>query len=194
MPRQQASVPTEPRPSSIDRAKRHFACSETHRRVSRGAAHRGPWRAQAGAATIESVLAIGAFVIAFAGVMEIVGATFETDRMGRAAQAAARVLALDKTIHGDQDKMKERACEAIRRELQKDATFDCWTTWTRYGIQPNVDPSELPATLDLALDPTGYSGEMVLVRIGWSRDLLSFEQSSDSSVSMVAMGLARAEP
>ena len=144
--------------------------------------------------TIESVLAIGAFVIALAGVMEIVGATFETDRMGRAAQAAARVLALDKTILNDLDKMKARACEAIRAEFDKDPAFDCWAQWPDYKIQPNVDPSELPATLALGDDPTGSSGEMVLVRIGWSRDLLSFEQSSDSSVSMVAMGLARAEP
>lgn len=144
--------------------------------------------------TIESVLAIGAFVIAFAGVMEIVGATFQTDHMDRAAQAAARVLALDKTILNDQDEMKTRACEAIRNELDLDSGIDCWVDlWPKYRIQPNVDPSDLPTTLDLNLDPTGYSGEMVLVRIGWKRPLLSFEPSS-TSVSMVAMGLARAEP
>ena len=144
--------------------------------------------------TLESVLAIGALVIAIAGVMGIMGAAFESDRMDRAAQAAARVLALDKTILNDLDKMETRACEAIRAELDKDPDFDCWAEWPEYRIQPNVDPSELPVTLALRDDPTGSSGEMVLVRIGWSRDLLSFEQSSDSHVSMVAMGLARAEP
>ena len=149
--------------------------------------------------TIESVLAIGAFVIAFAGVMEIVGATFQTDHMDRAAQAAARVLALDKTILADATKREERACEAIRNELQKDSTFVCWAKpgiqgeWSKYAIQPNVNPSELPATLALTDNPATFSGEMVLVRIGWSRDLLSFEPAS-TPLEMVAMGLARAEP
>ena len=150
--------------------------------------------------TIESVLAIGAFVIAIAGVMEIMGAAFESDQMDRAAQAAARVLALDKTILNDQTEMEERACEAIRAELDLDSGIDCWMDlWPEYRIQPNVNPSELPATLALDQDPSGSSGEMVLVRIEWSRDLLSFEQSSNPGnstgpISMVAMGLARAEP
>lgn len=146
--------------------------------------------------TIESVLAIGAFVIAFAGLMEIVGATFQTDQMDRAAQAAARALALDSTILNDDARRKARACQAIIDELGKESTFDCWATWPNSKIQPNVNPSELPATLALDQDPSGTSGEMVFVRIGWSRALLSFEQSSTpgSTVSMVAMGLARAEP
>ena len=145
--------------------------------------------------TTESVLAIGTFVIAFAGLMEIVGATFQTDQMDRAAQAAARALALDSSILHDGAKLKERACDAIIDELDKDPAFDCWGTW-KHKIQPNVNPSELPATLALDQDPAGFSGEMVFVRIGWSRALMSFEQSStpDDPVSMVAMGLARAEP
>ncbi|MCY4453798.1 MAG: hypothetical protein OXC01_17795 [Immundisolibacterales bacterium] len=143
--------------------------------------------------TTESVLAIGTFVIAFAGLMEIVGVTFQTDQMDRAAQAAARALALDSSILHDDAKRKERACDAIIDELDKDPAFDCWDKWPDSKIQPNVNPSELPATLALNQDPAGSSGEMVFVRIGWSRDLMSFEQSS-TSVSMVAMGLARAEP
>ena len=193
MDRQPSLALAEPRFSATDRAKWAFGCSEAHRRASRAATNCDPWRAQAGVATIESAITIGALVIAFIGVMEILGAGFESDRMDRAAQVAARVLALDKTILTDRTMREQRACEAIRDELQLDPAFDCWTAWPESKIQPEVNPSELPATLDLTKDPATFSGEMVLVRIGWSRAPLSFEHLP-GSVPMVAMGLARAEP
>lgn len=157
--------------------------------VAREDTARGFWRGRAGAVSIEAVLAIGVFVLGFAGLMEIVGATFETDRMGRAAHAAARALALNPNATPQAD----FACSAIRRELVLDATFDCTTEWT-INIDSSVSPAELPATLDAAVGSN--SGDMVLVRIGWTRGPWSFAQSTPpaSPTSLVAIGLARSEP
>ena len=130
-------------------------------------------------------------VVGFGGLMEIVQASYTDDRMGRAARAAARALALDPSAN---------ACAAIRREFHLADDFDCGA-WT-LNVDRGVSPSALPATLDAAV--TTGTGDMVLVRIGWSRDVWSFDEALQDAnadddaadagtVPMLAIGLARCE-
>ena len=128
--------------------------------------------------------------------MEIVDASYTTDRMARAARAAARALALDANAN---------ACAAIRREFHLAEKFDCGAKWA-ITVDHGVSPTALPATLDASA--TAGAGEMVLVRITWTRDLWSFidaveddtESDDDEAVAtpglmtLVAIGLARSEP
>ena len=140
-------------------------------------------------------------VVGFAGLMEIVQACYTDDRMSRAARAAARVLALNPSA-GDPSAV---ACTAIRRELRLAEDFDCNTAWT-LTVDRGVSPSTLPATLDTSVATD--TGDMVLVRIGWNRELLSFgepvrdanaeegtedDEAGTRTVSEIAMGLARCE-
>jgi hypothetical protein len=139
---------------------------------------------------IETAIALVILVVGFAVLMEIVQASYTDDRMSRAARAAARALALNPAAD---------ACAAIRRELHLAADFDCGTRWT-LTVDHGVSPKTLPATLDA--EATTGTGDMVLVRIGWNRELRSFggllgdanADDGDESVPAVAMGLARCEP
>ena len=147
-------------------------------------------------------------VVGFAGLMEIVHASFTDDRMGRAARAAARALALDPSAARALALDPSAACAPIRRELRLADDFDCDTAWT-LKVDLGVSPGALPATLDAGVTPG--TGDMVLVRIGWSRGMWSFggsakdahtddglEDADDDApgagtVPMVAIGLARCE-
>ena len=139
---------------------------------------------------IESAIAVMFLIVGFAGVMEIVHAGYTHDRIARAARAAARTLALDPTVD---------ACAPIRRELDLEDDFDCLTASWTLRVDRGVAVDALPATLDA--DATEGSGDMVLVRIGWNRELWSsdvFAQNADDAadagtVSVVAIGLARCE-
>ena len=87
----------------------------------------------------------------------------EADRMGRAARAAARALALDQSNDW---------CAAVRRELHLDADFDCDAAWT-VSIDHRVSPAALvdgapPAVIPLDAPLTSGGGELVLVRIEWA--------------------------
>ena len=137
---------------------------------------------------LESALGITILVIALSVLMEIVNTVYASDRMERAARAAARALALDANAD---------ACAAIRRELHLADEFDCGAAWT-LTIDHGVSPSTLPATLDAAAQ-TG-AGSLVLVRIGWTHDgwaLPGFgsddEHQELGAVTQIAMGLARSE-
>ena len=156
-------------------------------------------RGQSGAASVEAAITIGAFVFAFAGLMEVVGATYENDAMERAAQAAARAVALSPFSPNP----KDVACAAIRGELQYDDAFICTTKWPNFTVDKDVKPDELPDRLlenGTVKAVGGNTGDMVLVRIPWSRNLFSFEAGYDPDAAVpvtetkVAMGLARAEP
>ena len=159
---------------------------------------------------IESALALFILVVALAGLMEIVNTAYANDRMGRAARAAARALALDP----DANDHAAVYCPAIRRELHLDEDFDCDDAWT-VVVDHGVGPAELPATLDARV-ATG-TGELILVRIEWTRrpwsfpDLVPATQAAtvdpDSNpgpggatppspplTTRVAVGLARCEP
>ena len=161
-----------------------------------GAALRRFRRGDRGGVAIESAIAIVILVVGFAGLMEIVQASYADDRMARAARAAARVLALNPSAD---------ACSAIRRELDLAEDFDCDTAWS-LTVELGVSPNSLPATRgDSATEGTG---DMVLVRIGWNREAFSFggggheaDDSEDTeddaaeieTVPMVSIGLARCE-
>ena len=153
-----------------------------------------------GGTTIETAVAIAIAVATFAVLMEIVSTAFESDRMGRAARAAAQATALDPNAD---------ACAAIRRELRLADGFDC-AAW-EITVHQGVLPSNLADALRSGSpDP---SGDMVLVRIDWSRAVRSLanfvpaanavedtggddpdESSRPGLVSGIAIGLARSEP
>ena len=184
-----------PRPQAGGRARGFRAAG------LRGAL-RGFRRGQRGATTIETAIAIVILVVGLAGLIEIVNASYTTDRMARAARAAARALALN----GNAD-----ACAAIRREFRLDDEFNCGAKWT-ITVDQGVSATALPATLDAGA--TAGTGDMVLVRITWTRDLWSFidavpevnaveddtESDDDEAtpnpglMTLVAIGLARSEP
>ena len=174
-----------------------------HGSMGLGAAIRRFWRGEHGGVAIESAIAIVILVVGFAGLMEIVQASYVDDRMARAARAAARSLALDPGA--DSEASKANACVAIRRELDLAEDFPCETAWELIP-ELGVSPNSLPATLGDSA--TAGTGDMVLVRIKWNREALSFagdgheaDDSEDTeddaakikTVPMVAIGLARCE-
>ena len=157
-----------------------------------------------GGATIESAVSLLILVVGFASLMEIVQACYTDDWMSRAARAAARELALNPVA--DDASAKTVACTAIRRELRLAEDFDCNTAAWTLTVDRGVSPSTLPATLDASV--TTGTGDMVLVRIGWNRESLSFDgfvrdanaedsteddESGTGTVSETAIGLARCE-
>ena len=75
------------------------------------AAAAGFLRGERAVVAIESAIALMVLVVGFGGLMEIVQASYTDDRMGRAARAAARALALDPSDPS------ANACAAIRREF-----------------------------------------------------------------------------
>ena len=148
-------------------------------------------RGEHGAAALETAVAVVVLVVGLGALMEIVRAAYTEDRMGRAARAAARALALNPAAD---------ACVPIRRELRLAGDFDCAAAWT-LRVDLGVDPGSLPATPDA--DAAAGSGDMVLVRVGWSRVRFSFgglnqavdpdDEADTGTVPMVAVGLARCE-
>ena len=144
-------------------------------------------RGERGSAAIESAIGITVLVISLSMLMEIVNTVYASDAMSRAARAAARALAIDSQAD---------ACAAIRRELGLSADFDCGTAWD-LTVDHGVSPLNLPAPLD-AEAQTG-TGALILVRIGWSHQPFSFDDSvpddgqEAGAVAKVAMGLARCE-
>ena len=164
-------------------------------RAATGAALRRFGRCEHGGVAIESAIALFVLVVGFAGLMSIVDAALTSDRMGRAARAAAHALAL----HPNND-----WCAAIRRELRLDEDFDCDAAWN-VTVAHGVGPAALPATLD-ANAPEG-TGDMVLVRIEWSPPLVvpagsragrergrAGNSPAPRPATRVAMGLYRCEP
>ena len=150
-----------------------------HRTFRTRRAHRFLARGQRGSTTIEAAIGITLLVVSLGGLMESVGTVFDSDRMSRAARAAARSLALNPAAD---------ACAAIRTELRLPADFVCTSKWT-LDIDRDLAPSDLTATsTDLTtLDPNSAlagSGDMVLVRIGTLGD----------SPDLISMALARSEP
>ena len=142
-------------------------------------------RRRCGAVAIETAIGMTVFVVAFAVLMEIVGAVYSRDELARAARAAARALAIDSTAD---------ACAAVRRELNVGEDYDCLTMETYHEIAPEM----LPATLDAP--PVEGSGELVLVTIGWTGppwSLSAFSQGGDGQnagdIQGIVMGVARRE-
>ena len=167
----------------------------TVRRLRRAA--RGFLREKRASVAIEAAIAITVLVLGFGALMEIVRTSYADDRMGRAARAAARALALDPAAD---------ACAAIRGELRLAGDFACSTqssgaqsSGVSVRVDRGVNPTTLPATLDAAA--TTGTGDMVLIRIGWTREPWRFggilrdanAANATTTVPMTAMGLARCE-
>ena len=153
------------------------------------------WRREHGGVAIETAVAISLAVAAFAGLVEIVNTAFESDQMNRAARAAAQATALDPNAD---------ACAAVRREIGLAGDFDCAAL--AITVHRDVLPSNLADALGSGV--LAATGEMVLVRIDWSRAGWSLpnvvpaanatEDDADESpgsglVSHIAIGLARSE-
>ena len=161
-------------------------------------------RRERGSVAIESALALVVLIGAFAALMHVVGTVYADDRLGRAARAAARALALDAAAD---------PWAALRRELGLSAGADCpawslsagrghatcggWTLEVVHGISP--------AALGTGTGVTADGGELVLVRLSapagpWSVGGFravgdGSEAAADTNASKaVAIGLARCEP
>ena len=122
--------------------------------------------------------------------MAIVHAAYTDDRMGRAAHAAARAVALETNTSLTQAVLVPIACNAIKRELDLEADFDCATTWT-----VTITTGLAPTALATGVNSDGETGDMVLVELGWSQ--LPWARAAallEGSGAGTATGVARREP
>ena len=165
---------------------------------------------------VEGAIAISILVAAFTGLMAMVQEVYTTDRLERAARAAARAIALNAGAD---------PCAAIRREFGLAEEFDCSERW-QITVHEGLSPSDLSAAPRDGSAASAASGEMVMVRIAWSRGSEATDDPSDDEtdtdpetlngadisgqgddppepeepdldagpVPMVAMGVARREP
>ena len=134
-------------------------------------------RAERASVALESAIALSVLVVAFSGLMNIVGDVYSDDRTGRGARAVARAMALNPSTD---------PWAALKREggLSANATCPEWTAtantcggWT-LKIDRGVAPAALPKNLSAGV--SSHDGELVLVRL---------ERGG-----AVAFGLARSEP
>ena len=139
---------------------------------------------------VESAMTIAILVIVCGGLMAIAHAAYTDDRMGRAARAAARAVALVTEASPSQASLTSAACDAIKRELQLEADFDCGSEWTL-----TVTTNLVPTALLTGSNPPGTTGEMILVRIDWDQapwaDAANLLEGSGGGT---AVGVARREP
>ena len=146
--------------------------------------------ARGGGGAIESAIAIAALVTVFAGLMAIAHAAYEDDRMGRAARAAARDVALVTDTTASQVTLDAVACTAIKNELDLADGFDCktWDVTVKAGLTASA--------LSSGANTAGNSGDMILVTIdGWERAPWVTEvRKLDDPEGRVATGVARREP
>ena len=152
----------------------------------------GFWRGRRGSVAVETALAVSLLVIAFAGIMEIVHSVYVEDRMGRASRAAARAIAL--VPEAGESALANRACAAIRRELDLSDSFDCGAKFA-VTVDRNLAPAGLMHGADT--EPTGETGELVVVRIAWSAGPWNpgeLVADDDEDARPVAVGVARLEP
>ena len=143
-----------------------------------------------GSVAVESAMTIAILVIVCGGLMAIAHAAYTDDRMGRAARAAARAVALVTEASPSQASLTSAACDAIKRELQLEADFDCGSEWTL-----TVTTNLVPTALLTGSNPPGTTGEMILVRIDWDQapwaDAANLLEGSGGGT---AVGVARREP
>ena len=143
-----------------------------------------------GSAAVETAITVGILVIVCGGLMAVAHAAYIDDRMGRAARAAARAVALMTEASPTPAALKSTACNAIKRELQLDANFDCASKWTI-----TVTTDLVPAALGTGTNPDGTTGEMILVKITWDQAPWATAASLlDGSGGGTTVGLARREP
>ena len=135
-------------------------------------------------AAIEGAIAISILVAAFAGLMAIVEESYTTDRLARAARAAAHAIALNSNAD---------PCAAIRREFSYDENFCCDGQW-QISVDRGLSPSALPGSLDQDLSDSA-DGELIVVRIGRRDSSIACPVDPDAeSVPMMVVAIARREP
>lgn len=134
-------------------------------------------RENRGAVAVEGAVAISILLAAFAGLMAIVQESYSSDRLGRAARAAAQAVALNASAD---------PCAAIRREFRLPESFDCGTRW-RISVHQGLHPSELSSVLVDASAEAGGGGEMVMVRIAWSDGAEATEGTTMESAGRVGL-------
>ncbi len=128
-------------------------------------------RERRAASALSSAAAIGVLVIGLAATIEIVRSAWSTDRMARAARTAARAVALMPDAAANAAALEAVACQAIRRELRLTDGEGCDEAWT-ISVDIYESPSAMLAgTVRSGPDavPGGENGDMVVVRIAWSR-------------------------
>ena len=146
-------------------------------------------RSQYASVAIETAWALSMLVLAIAAFMEIAKERYAEDRMGRAARAAARAIALAPDAASAGTSLESIACAAIQRELDLDPNFDCGASWT-LTVDGGLNPTELPGGPNEG-SGTGV-GPLFLVRIGWTREPWSLGGLMRGAA--IATGLARSEP
>ena len=148
------------------------------------------FRAERGGVAVESAMAIAVLVVMFGGLMAIVHAAYTDDRMGRAARAAARAVALETNTTLGQAALALIACDAIRQELDLETNFNCADSWT-VTITTGLTPSMLAA----GVNSGGETGDMVLVNLGWNQvPWARAAELLEGSGAGIATGVARREP
>ena len=142
-----------------------------------------------GGGAIESALSLAALATVFAGLMAIAHAAYEDDRMGRAARAAARAVALTDTA-ATKPQLDSAACEGIKNELGLEDDFDC-EAWTKITVVSELAASSLSS----GSNPVGKTGDMILVTIDWKQaPWVQAVRKLDGSAGRIATGVARREP
>lgn len=142
-----------------------------------------------GEVAIESALAIAALMVVLAGLMAIAHTTYSDDRMGRAARAAARAVALVTDVSATVPKLTEVACKAIKKELDLPDDFECNKDWVK------VSADLKPSTLEAGTNGNGDAGDMVLVEIDWKpTPWQKAVKALNDDEHPVATGVARREP
>lgn len=120
------------------------------------------FRSGDGGVAIESALSIVVLVVVCGGLMAIAHAAYTDDRMGRAARAAARAIAMTEDGSSSEAALGALACAAIRREFALDSEFDCGGAWTIA-----IDTDLTPAALLGGSAAEGEAGDIVRVQITW---------------------------
>ncbi len=178
--------------AKVRRTPAGSACSrlEFHASAGRRRSRFGSFvYARRGAVAIESALAIMALMVVLAGLMAIAHTTYSDDRMGRAARAAARAVALVTDASATKAKLTEVACKAIKEELDLPDDFECNQTWVK------VSADLKPSTLEAGTNGNGDAGDMVLVEIYWEPTVWQQAvKALKDDERPVATGVARREP
>ena len=135
-------------------------------------------RGERGSVALESAIALSVLVVAFSGLMNIVGDVYSDDRTGRGARAVARAMALNPSTDPWAALKREGGLSANATCAEwKPAANTCggWTLKIDRGVAPAGLPKDLAASVS-----SSSEGELVLVRLERGGAL--------------TFGLARSEP
>ena len=150
-------------------------------------------RDRRGSVAAETAVPVALPAISLAGIVEIVHSAHVSDRMGRAAHAAARAIPL--SPDADDATLAFRACEPVRDELGLQGDFDCKAGLV-LGIR-NLLPAMLPrGPVSDAEDP---DGQLVAVRVAWNTGpwnpgKILTDDDEEKDMRHGAIGIARLEP